>query len=912
MDGRSHRGSRMHRAVGAKLVLSLLRVLPMIGHGFAQVPYTPSSLLYSAEQNASFAYLLRNTGTRTEFISLAVSEKIDTNNPSYTALLDKTPFSNNDATSAYVPAVDQHGVIKVYAGNCWNHGSLPMLWTFEPDSNSSTGNGTWEKFSAHGPEGRAGPVTTRPNHLSAGFAYSASNTTESTFFAFGGMCPYHNDGRTFWTAAANYSQSMTALVPCREGNCYQALTTGERAPPIPEAGFTITPLQATYGLVEGELRQQQDFLLIGGHTQNAFLNMSELAIFSAPQDSWSFVTVGSVTDASRADLASRDSPVIEPRSGHTAVLSSDGSKVVIFGGWVGNTSVAATPQLAVLNIGGDFAGSGEWTWSVPSMIGGPEGLGTYGHGATMLPGGVMMIAGGYKISQLTERSGTGPELNSQIYLYDVAADSWASAYENPNYNPNVEATDGTGSVTSEPSSVFSQKTGLGFGIGLGVPVAAGLGVLFYYCYRRRGKRRTRDHEIRKLALGAQRAHFWGRGDSELASSIRNPSMRQSVNSDYPWSGNNKPRSAGRNSGWNDNGDAAAERTGLLGDIHVPKKLNRPILNAGLYRPPYLDYRRADAAGAIHPIDEREEDEADPVERFQTRETADSLATEQMFITARNTQVDGPAPEGGMSRGGRSSPDKDERTSSNLSDSSGSDKSAKSANKHDTASGHDREAIRSQDSSTSTTPSFDKRYSSDSYSTAHSTMSQRQAEGEYLLRDPDNPESPRMAGLLSSRPAAPTRPRAAEWIGGIRRVLSVSRRRPPTAEEPNTISRASGIDSHSSAVGTQMSDANFPRRSVSASAELFRRKQGAKDWGVGNRVSHDAGFHSARSTRDDFGLDGHRDPVSDGEWDVEGAAEGRRVQVTFTVPKEKLRVVNASAGDMDDMSVNSVSRSNSSS
>jgi hypothetical protein len=80
--------------------------------------------------------------------------------------------------------------------------------------------------------------------------------------------------------------------------------------------------------------------------------------------------------------------------------------------------------------------------------------------------------------------------------------------------------------------------------------------------------------------------------------------------------------------------------------------------------------------------------------------------------------------------------------------------------------------------------------------------------------------------------------------------------------------------------------------------------------VGNRYSQDTGFHSARSTRDDFCLDGHMGPDSDGEWDVEGAAEGRRVQVTFTVPKEKLRVVNASAGDMDDLSVNSVSRNNS--
>jgi hypothetical protein len=44
-----------------------------------------------------------------------------------------------------------------------------------------------------------------------------------------------------------------------------------------------------------------------------------------------------------------------------------------------------------------------------------------------------------------------------------------------------------------------------------------------------------------------------------------------------------------------------------------------------------------------------------------------------------------------------------------------------------------------------------------------------------------------------------------------------------------------------------------------------------------------------------------------DWDVEGAAEGRRVQMTYTVPREKLRVVNATAGDMDTISERSINR-----
>ncbi|KAL6234701.1 hypothetical protein BDW75DRAFT_211749 [Aspergillus navahoensis] len=917
MDGRFYRRSRMRRAAGASSVLSLLCILPLIGHGSAQIPYTPSSLLYDSQNNASFAYLLRTADSRTEFISLDVSRKVDTNESSFTILLDNAPFNENHGRSAYIPVIDQNGVIKVYAGDCWDSGNSPKLWTFSPDSGSSSGSGKWEEFTVERSE--QGAVTSRPSHLSAGFAYSASNTTQSSVFAFAGMCPYQTEGNNFWVSAANYSQTMTVLDPCEEGRCYRTSSTGDRAPPIPEAGFTFTPLQATYAYADGELRQQQDFLLIGGHTQQAFINMSELAIFSAPQNSWSFVSVGYGADTSRTDLALRNTALIEPRSGHTAVLSPDGTKVIVFGGWVDNTSVAATPQLVILEIGGGFSGSGEWTWSVPSMSGGPEEFGVYGlygHGATMLPGGVMMIAGGYQISQLSKRSGTGPELNSQVYLYDVASGTWASSYENPYFDANAETAGGSSSSNKSRTSL---KAGLGVGIGIGVPAAAGLGLFFFYLCRRRGVHRTRESEIRKLALGAQRAHYWGRDDSEMASSIRNPSpLREpAVNDDYPWNVNNRPRSTGKMADWNENGDAIAERTGLLGGPQAPKKLHRPVLNAGTYRPPYYDLKRGDTAGIIHPIDEREEDETDCAESIQPRETLDS----QAFVTARNTQVDAlrldgaGAVEGGRSRDGRTSPGKDERTSSNLSDSSTSAKSAKSAvspikDKHAFLPSHSREAIRSQDSSTSANASYEKRYSSDSYSTAHSNMSQQQAEGEYLLRDSGNTEPSPVSVLFNGKPSALGRPRTSEWIGGIRRVLSVSRKRPPAKECPNTMSRASGIDGDHSGMGNPMAGTTLPRRSVSASAELFRRKQGAKDWGIGNRYSQDTGFHSARSTRDAFGLAGYMDPDSDGEWDVEGAAEGRRVQVTFTVPKEKLRVVNASAGDMDDLSMNSVSRNNS--
>ena len=164
------------------------------------------------------------------------------------------------------------------------------------------------------------------------------------------------------------------------------------------------------------------------------------------------------------------------------------------------------------------------------------------------------------------------------------------------------------------------------------------------------------------------------------------------------------------------------------------------------------------------------------------------------------------------------------------------------------------------------------------------------------------------------------------MGNVRRVLSVTRKRPPTSEDWNDTSLASGVDRRGTVLGATQkplesgsaSSLTMPRRSVSASAELFRRKQSsAREWSAGNRSSREMTFQPP--IRDDFALDGLLDNMigvddinddDDEDWDVEGAIEGRRVQMTYTVPKERLRVVNATARDMDNFSEKSISRSNS--
>jgi len=48
-------------------------------------------------------------------------------------------------------------------------------------------------------------------------------------------------------------------------------------------------------------------------------------------------------------------------------------------------------------------------------------------------------------------------------------------------------------------------------------------------------------------------------------------------------------------------------------------------------------------------------------------------------------------------------------------------------------------------------------------------------------------------------------------------------------------------------------------------------------------------------------------ASDGDWDVEAAVQERNVQVMFTVPREKLRVVNAEERDLVSLSDGGKSR-----
>jgi hypothetical protein len=357
-------------------------------------------------------------------------------------------------------------------------------------------------------------------------------------------------------------------------------------------------------------------------------------------------------------------------------------------------------------------------------------------------------------------------------------------------------------------------------------------------------------------------------------------------------------------------------------------------------------RRSEAASDIHPIDEREEDEAIFRERLMSTIPAqerpkihdpDDPFSDTPFATPRSTIFGvglGPFYTRRKDGGSVDDASKSDRTSTNLSDSSNfSFSSANPTGQVNQAKGvvvdrplswassgghsitatstHSRETTNS-DVDPMTAPS-EKSYSADSYSTAQSTFSHRQAENESLLNETiDTPITPVESSPSKLAPAF--KPRTSDWmLQTVRRALTITRRGTTSLEEDESAPLASGVDRRSTVIVSNLqsggaSGTSTPRRAVSASAELFRRKQGARDWNAKKRMS-DGHFAGPRSTRDDLyiGAPGYlgNDDTCDEDWDLEDAVDDRNVQMTYTVPREKLRVVNGNASD--NISERSVSR-----
>lgn len=538
----------------------------------AQHPYNPTRIFLSP-QNDRLAYLLRpSSANQFSISSLDLSSKL-TSSLSYTTISSTLPFLKSDTFQPLDAVIDRGGNITIYTGTCASP-DQSQIWRLTTKG-KETDLDPWIQQNLTLVKNSTSESLVGANYLASGISFSSnvsSGARDTKIYFFGGMCPTSDATEDSWISSAGYSNSALAYSPTRSGSAiaYNEGLVPTRNPPIAQAGHTMTGLHPTYSnRTDGSQTQQQNFVLLGGHTQKAFINMSQVALYSLPQEAWTYFPVSQPSGVAQ----------VQPRSGHTATLSSDGTKLVVVGGWVGDVNTPAIPQIAILNVAESYGGTGDWNWSIPSTagIGGSTSTGIYGHGAMVLPGDVLLVVGGYTVPASTAskwRRGTAisQTTNSNAYFYNFTSNAWLTDYTAP------ASTSSQGMSSSGALAKTSQKAGLGVGLALGaVAIATLLGLYFWYA-RRQKRRDARDREIKALSFPSYHrgSDEWGmppagsRGqDTDVINSRRE--MMQSLD--------------GRElaHGWRAAGSIEAERTGLLVEIPSPTRgLRRSTSGRGPY------------------------------------------------------------------------------------------------------------------------------------------------------------------------------------------------------------------------------------------------------------------------------------------------------------------------------------------
>jgi hypothetical protein len=611
------------------------------------LPYNPTHIVIPEQndeddQTVSFAYILQpGANGRTSLLSLDLTKSLEASKLSLTTLYDSLPFLSATSNRAYTPLKGSEQNITVVAGDCSTDGDAPEVWTFIPATHGKNGNGTWLQST---PAAAAKNKVHGPDFLSSGIAFSdlaKGNASTTSLYVFGGMCPLPNATDETWMSAANYTNQMMTFSPELDSSKQVAYTPAflsSKGPPVAEAGFSMTPLAPAFSDNSSSTQSaRQSFVLVGGHTGAAFINMSSVALFSLPEETWTYQPVDQPSTAN-TDLAVRGAITsVEPRSGHTAVLTEDGKSLVVFGGWVGDVTNAASPQLAVLELGSGYGGDGDWEWSVPlQTASGLPGAGIYGHGAAMLPGGVMMIMGGYNIPTTSSKRFLRRSVsssNSQNLFYNVTSRSWIQSYSPP---PAVTSDSDSSAQDQRKGALTttSQKAGLGVGLTIGA-IVVGLLIIFYFWYKRHLKRRRdaresdREQLYKKGGNGYEQAWF---GNTNYEP-YRSSTTYEPYHADYAAGGVWQEKDEDTHDGfttWTPHGvesspaqmkegNREVERSGL--SINAPSP-TRGLRKNGLTRsqyqyhaaPRYDDGRISKASGNIHPIEERDEEE----ERLSSR------------------------------------------------------------------------------------------------------------------------------------------------------------------------------------------------------------------------------------------------------------------------------------------------------
>ena len=883
-------------------------------HGF---PYTATQILVPSSciddqscDTEGLAYIFRqNDGDNgVQFLSLNYTNSVNEKTELQT-MNSQLPFLQDGSdTTAFTAVRTTDETIVVYAGRCdegsgetWTHTDADG-WKKEDVKQDSNGSNRGPYF------------------LGGTIAFSstiAPKRDAPTIYTYGGMCSSPSDSKN-WQEKANYTKTMISLQPEKQtgDTSYSLSIASSSGPRTPIAGFSMTSLTPSMTNISGDVTQQAGFVVLGGHTQQAFINMSTAAVWNLPEETWSYVSILPPDARGSNELARGLPDNVYSRSGHTAVLSTDGDSIIVLGGWVGDVNTPAEPQLAILDLSGAY---NDWRWKIPDQQ--PSGKGIYGHGAAVLPGGVMMVYGGWEVgsASLNKRQdlgGNGPQ------FFNLTSMAWSSSYTNPTKDSN-SGSSGSGSGSGSGSNGGSsgggdtaapeggkdsgetKKLGLGLGLGLGIPIIIAIvAALLFLCYRRRHnqEKKTRDRVLQSLSQD-----------------IRTGEMVEQ--DDYlPWT----------SAGWYTGGRDAYSR----GETAMGYEAMRGANSAGYDQPfpatgppnrkpvgnrPMRGSYAPAGAGMIHPIleDEDEDGQHHRFSRHSDLPTPGSEVHSDPFATptqatappivfplprgvrtpspenagqraydpdVQDWQTDVDAAEGMLTRmnnrQGRLSPtrrnshrsgaalsfgDDDSRTGSNLSESS-----LKRSPSHLKAFFNLGGAADYPKPGSS---------SSSSYNTAKSSFHALQAEGPSLLAgrappaaaDDDNEDD------MLQQPGSPSKSKPRRgWLGSLRRVFSTSGSSGTPAGSLYDSPRRASFD---------MAQGDYEPPLVGLSGELLRRKQGRQDW----------------NEKDVFGGPSSRGPggADENEWDVERAVEDRLVQVMFTVPKERLRVVNAGENDMRD-------------
>lgn len=297
----------------AVILAAILQMLPRVAASSSSTPaiypYTPTTILVPSSNSSTVYIFSPNADGQVEFLAVDISSTVSTSSTSNISTLTQgVPFLANNGQenteTTFAPSIRSDGSIFVFEGSCSSNDAA-TLWTYTP-SNDTSATADWASSEISLSSSQTGPW-----FLGASTAFSnqiAPTMSNSTFYLYGGMCPTNLTATSTstatstaatstataitasnWQSLASYTNKMVKLVPGTDK--YTASTVSSKGPPVAEAGFSFTTLSASTANRSGIVTQEVTSIVLGGHTQKAFVNMSTAAIWSLPEEAWSFVTI---------------------------------------------------------------------------------------------------------------------------------------------------------------------------------------------------------------------------------------------------------------------------------------------------------------------------------------------------------------------------------------------------------------------------------------------------------------------------------------------------------------------------------------------------------------------------------------------------------------------------------------------